>query len=479
MTNKNKIFWQDHNNKQLLEWQQKIDTVSNSNTFCVLPWIHFATRPNGDMRLCCSANASDPIGDQTIGIIKDSNGVPANFANQTPFSAWNTDYMKDVRTTMINGEIPKSCYRCFKEEAKGFSSKRVWETNYWMSEGIDIPELISQTSSDGVVPEKFVYLDLRLGNTCNLKCVMCSPHDSSKWTVENQKMYPLYQDETLKKYLYFEPKSFNNHWHENPDFWKDLYSQIPNIQQLYFAGGEPLAIKEHKLFLEEIVRRGYSDKILVRYNTNGLLIDDDIIELWSHFKKVKVGFSLDGTEDRNWYIRYPSDWNTVEKNLRILDETKDNIEISLVPALQIFNIKHFPDFVKWKINSKFKKINLSKAAPGMFGDNIGEYGGGIFNFHILHIPPWLGPKVLPHDDKLEVMERFKELKSWLYENYRQDDQFWTINPYAWPRYEALLELMNSEDHSHLLPSFKEYVHRLDTLRKLDSKKIFPELAHLL
>jgi sulfatase maturation enzyme AslB (radical SAM superfamily) len=107
--------------------------------------------------------------------------------------------------------------------------------------------------------------------------------------------------------MHWDQKSFDNYWHENPDFWKELYAQIPNLRQVYFAGGEPLMIKEHKTFLEEIIRQGYADKISIRYNTNGLLLNEEIIELWTKFKKVKVGFSIDAIGIKNYYIRYPSD----------------------------------------------------------------------------------------------------------------------------------------------------------------------------
>jgi hypothetical protein len=230
------------------------------------------------MRLCCGSNASGAGEDHQIGLVKNETGRPANFGRETPMSAWNNEYMRSVRTTMLEGNIPKSCSKCFDEEAKGVSSKRMWETGTWVQDGIDVPELIKQTEEDGTIPEKLVYLDLRLGHTCNLKCVMCSPHDSSMWVADHKKVYPLFQAKELKEQMAWDRKDFNNFWHENPDFWKEMYAQIPNLRQVYFAGGEPLMIKEHKLFLEEIVRQGYADKILIRYNSNGLLLDQDIID---------------------------------------------------------------------------------------------------------------------------------------------------------------------------------------------------------
>ena len=302
---------------------------------------------------------------------------------------------------------------------------------------------------------------------------MCSPHDSSRWVEDHKKVYPLFQSKELKEQMNWDQKSFNNYWHENPKFWEELYAQIPNLKQVYFAGGEPLMIKEHKMFLEEIIRQGYADKILIRYNTNGLLISDDIIELWKKFKLVKVGFSMDGLAHKNWYIRYPSDWMTVIQNLRKMDNTPDNIQVSIATAIQILNIKHLPDFARWKISQKFRKVNLENVVDGT------EAGGGIFNMHLLYIPTWLSIKCLPEEDKIEVRKAFADLASWMYEHYRQDEDFWKINPYGWKRWQAVLDFMDSEDCTNQLPAFKEYIEKLDIQRETKFTDIFPELAHLL
>jgi len=469
----NNIYWLQPENTQLGKWQRKVETLSGSNTFCVLPWIHFATRPNGDMRLCCNSNSSGAGTDHEIGLVKNETGRPANFGRETPMSAWNNDYMRSVRTTMLEGNIPASCKKCFDEESKNVVSKRMWETGTWIEEGIDIEDLIEQTAIDGTVPEQLVYLDLRLGHTCNLKCVMCSPHDSSQWAADHKKVYPLFQAKELKEQMAWDRKDFNNYWHENPDFWKEMYAQIPNLKQVYFAGGEPLMIREHKWFLEEIIRQGYADKILVRYNTNGLLVDDEIIELWKKFKKVKVGFSIDAVSDRNYYIRYPSDWATIERNLHKLDNTPDNIQVSIATAIQILNIKHLADFAKWKITQNFKKVNLENTVGGI------QAGGGIINMHLLYIPTYLSIKLLPEADKEEVRKSFTDLANWLHANYRQDEDFWKQNPYGWKRWQAVLNFMDSEDHSEQLPAFKEYIEKLEAIRGTDFKSTFPELAHLI
>lgn len=469
---KNKFYLQDKDTL-IGKTQEKITNLTGSSTFCALPWIHFATRPNGDMRLCCSANASGAGNDHTIGLVKENTGKPTNFSKDLPLDAWNNDYMKSVRTTMLKDLIPSSCTKCFEEESKGVVSKRLWETEDWRQQGIDLEDLIENTQADGTVPDKLFYLDLRLGHTCNLKCIMCSPHDSSRWVQDHKKVFPLFKDNIIKKQMNWDSSAFDNKWHENPEFWNQLYDQIPNLKQIYFAGGEPLMIKEHKLFLEEIIRRGYAGKILIRYNTNGALLDDDIINLWEKFRKVKVGLSLDDIEERNFYIRFPADWNTIEKNLERLDNTPDNIHVSIATAIQILNIKTLPDLAKWKIQKNYRKINLTNVTNGI------QAGGGIVNMHLLYIPTFLSIQALTKQDKEEVRDRFAELKSWLWENYRKDDDFWKVNPYGWKRWEAVLDFMDSQDKSNLLPSFREYITQLEQVRGTNFKQVFPHLSHLI
>lgn len=460
-------------NLEIVDLKDKIRQISGSSTYCVLPWIHFATRPNGDMRLCCSANASGAGNDHKVGLVKSDSGEPANFGRDTPMNAWNNEYMKNVRQTMMKNQVPKSCTKCFEEESKGVVSKRLWETLTWHCDDVDIPELLRQTEADGTVPEKLKYLDLRLGHTCNIKCVMCSPHDSSRWLQDHSKLMNKLKDSNVARQMQFDQSSFDNKWHEKSSFWQDMYEQIPNLKQVYFAGGEPLMIKEHKQFIEEILRQGYQDQILLRYNSNGLLVDEDLIHMWKRFKKVKFAISMDACYERDEYIRYPTDWATVERNLHMLDNTPDNITTSLATAIQMLNVKHLPDFMKWKVESGFKKLNLAKVPGGV------QMGGGLVNMHLLYIPTFLSIQCLPQEDKQEVREKYEEFKEWLWKNYRQDDDFWKHNPYGWKRWEAVMDHMDSVDKSHELNSFREYITELDSIRGLSAKKVFPELAHLL
>ena len=94
------------------------------------------------------------------------------------------------------------------------------------------------------------------------------------------------------------------------------------------------------------------------------------------------------------------------------------------------------------------------------------------------MPTFLDMRILPKEHKEDVTKRFEELKTWLWENYTQDDAFWKLNPYGWRRYEGVLDFMNSEDKTAMLPSFKDYINKMDIIRETNFKEVFPELADL-
>ena len=466
------IYWLQPEDTRIGEGQRLVEQKTGSYSFCALPWIHVATRPNGDARLCCVTNASGAAtGDHEVGLVKKEDGTPANFGRETPLEAFNNQYMRSVRLTMLEGKIPASCTKCFEEESNGVVSKRLWEMYEWNRDGLDFAELIRGTDTDGAVPPVIRYLDLRLGHTCNLKCVMCSPHDSSRWLQDYDKLVSKTTSPIVIKQVGFDKEEFNNTWYEKPEFWNDVFEQIPNITQLYFAGGEPLMIKEHRRFLDEIIKRGYAKNISLRYNSNGIFVNEDIIRVWSQFKQVRYAFSIDAVDIRNNYIRYPTDWLDIERSLWLMDSTPDNIHCAIACAVQVFNIKHIIDFAKWKLNQGFKKINKFKL------DDY-ETGGGIINLHLLYIPTFLSARILPKEDKDEIVQAFADFKQWLWDNYRQDDNFWKDNPYGWKRWEGILKFIQAEDHAHLLPDFKEYVNNLDAIRGLEAKTVFPELKSL-
>jgi hypothetical protein len=456
-----------------------------SNTFCALPWIHLSTRPDGNMRVCCTANASsvqDPDSTQKInggqvGVLKTDSGIPANLNNSSLLESWNNDYMKNVRKMMLRGEKPPSCLKCYKEEDAGVQSKRNWETAYWVGE-LGLESIIGDTKPDGSVSPQIRYIDLRMGSKCQLACVMCSPHDSSGWVKEWKEIYPQITNQRLKQSSGWENRGklhgANYNWHKNnPVFWDQLYSQIPNMKQLYFAGGESTIIEEHYTLLEEVVRRGYADQIELRYNSNAVELPDRLFKLWDQFRQVKFHFSVDCLGDKNDYIRYPSNWDSLVEHMHRLDSTGPNVTVTTAVTIMALNILYVPDFIKWKLGQNFKKFNTW------------PNGAGMINWHFAYWPPQLNVKVLPPEIKAQVRDKFEGFYTWLDANWQlavpngvSKETFMNAG-YGIKRLRSMVNFMDKEDWSERLPELREWIQLLDKTRGTDFAKTFPELAVLI
>jgi hypothetical protein len=440
------------------------------------------------MRVCCTANASGvgasndkKIGGAQVGVLKDDEGLPSNLNNTDFQTAWNSNYMKNVRTLMLAGEQPPSCTKCYKEEAAGHNSKRMWETTYW-KERVDLDKLLAETTIDGEVPPQLAYIDLRFGTKCQLACIMCSPHDSSGWIKEWQNIYPTIENKNVKEIWQWDNKGSTNgssyNWHKkNPLFWQQFYEQIPNMKQLYFAGGESLIIEEHYDILEECIRQGYAKDMEIRYNSNGVEWREDLFELWKHFKIVRFHYSVDSIHEMNDYIRYPSKWSRTEEVFHILDtQTSDNVEITVACAVNALNIYYIPDFLKWKLTQNFKKVNMW------------PFGAGGINYHFVYWPAFLNVKILPNWFKDECERKYEEFIPWWEANWelgipswykgKVTKEDWKTASYGIDRLRGMISFMKSEDWSVRLPETKDYLEKVDRYRGTSFYKTFPEMKDI-
>jgi hypothetical protein len=469
-----------------------MDKPLPSKTFCALPWMHLSTRPNGHMRVCCTANASAVAvnarsQDKTAsdaGIVKNINGKPANLNHTSLKEAWNNDYMKGVRQAMLKGEKPASCLKCFKEEEAGHRSKRQWETEKWVRK-LGLDDVLGNTQPDGTVDPKIRYIDLRLGTKCQLACIMCSPNDSSGWVKEHNKVYPTLENENLKKSMTWEKTngklknvgaSYN--WHKDNDmFWDDLYEQIPTLQQLYWAGGESLVIEEHYTLLKKIIADGYAGGIELRYNSNGLEWDDDLFDIWKEFKNVIFHFSIDDIEERLEYIRYPAPWKGIEESIRALDDyPHGNLTLTTAWTGISLNLFYLPEFIKWKLESNFKLLN------------VWPNGAGLWSCHLAYWPPQLNVKALPLWFKSEIRQKFEnEFFPWMEENWQLSTgvkeqnisyEQWRSSEYGIKRFEGLLNFMDADDWSVRLPEMAEWCYKMAKVRNIDFNETFPDLDWL-
>ena len=75
-------------------------------------------------------------------------------------------------------------------------------------------------------------------------------------------------------------------------------------------------------------------------------INPKLTDWLGEMKSWSIAASIDGLGDRNRYIRYPSDWNTIVKNINFyneVDKTHNNGLVVFGPAIQLLNIDQLVD----------------------------------------------------------------------------------------------------------------------------------------
>ena len=412
-------------------------SLKNNNSFCILPFIHLATRPDGKVKTCCNASMYD------IG----------NLNEDDMETLWNSGDMKNLRLRMLKGERSSNCHKCYNEETVGHRSKRIMENQRWAKQyGTEFKDVISKMKTDGSLPFEINYFDFRPGTKCNLKCVICDPENSNLWVKDHKAIYPKLKSPQLKNYYkWYNDSKAHYDWYERSIIQRQIYGQLKNMTHLYFAGGEPLVIDEHYKILDRCIDTGYAKNMALRYNSNATTWRDGLFEQWKHFPSVQFFCSVDDIGKRNNYIRYPSQWEKVEKVFHTLDEqAPENVRLSIACTVQIMNIYYIPDFIKWFLSKKFKRIETPQ-------------------FHLLHYPPQLNPKVLPADFKRKLLQKYSDFLSTLDRERHK---------YIVDRLESILRFVADENLNHCFLDFKEYINLLDQQRKTSFLTSFPELQEI-
>ncbi len=247
-------------------------------------------------------------------------------------------------------------------------------------------------------------------------------------------------------------------WHNSEQFWEYLESNLHNIQHVYMAGGEPLMIERHYDFLQKCIDTDNAKNILLEYNTNVTNIPDRVLDMWSHFKKVLIGASVDGYGDVLEYQRYPAKWSAIERNLHKIDQLPDNIHAWLSLTVTSVNVFHIPEFMRWKLEQNFHKINSSKRKP-------------LITHHVAHRPYHMNIQVLPDSIKQQVKERYTQSMKYFTGDMRQPaiDVLSSINNY-----------MNKDSlHDKHWNTFVDNTKRLDQLRNQNILDIVPEFKEFI
>ena len=401
--------------------------LSESKNFCIYPWIHMHAWPTGEAYPCCHATHSPVYG---------------NTKKETLAEIWNGSKMKQLRQDMLSNTANETCRKCHEQEDSGFFSGRQSANKH---HGHQIAR-VNKTQDDGTFDEfQMTYWDIRFSNLCNLSCRSCGHIFSSSWYQDQAKLAggDWKQQNTVLNYA----------GRTETDIWEQLIPHLDYVEQIYFAGGEPLLMEEHYRILDELVKRKRFDVRLI-YNTNFTHTDlkgNSVFEYWKQFDSVAVGASLDASGTRGEYIRKGTDWAVVEQNRRDMLAICPGVDFYISPTLSIMNAMHLPDFHRdWVEKGLLKPQDL--------------------NVNILQDPIQYRLDIATPEYKQQIKQKFEEHLEWL----RPQDPLHR----ATVGFESAVNYMMSTDNTHLIPKFWSTTEKLDEIRKENILDIIPELKAL-
>ena len=398
----------------------------------MLPWVHMHAFPDGRAFPCCLAATDLPVGD-----------LHAN----TMAEVWNQKPLRDMRTRMLADQTTPECVKCYEQESMGFFSMR---NSANKSNGHHI-NIVDDTEADGTYHDfRLRYYDVRFSNLCNFKCRSCGSTFSSNWYRDEERM--------------FGPRGHPQitiAGRHKEDMWEQMQPHIPHLEQIYFAGGEPLIMEEHYRILRELADRKMFH-VRLMYNTNFSELrfkGQDVLELWKLFDIVSVGASLDGSHARGEYIRKGQDWAQTVANRQRMLEVCPRVDFYISSTVSIFNVLHISDFHReW--------VDLGLIQPQDW------------NINILQGPDHQRINILPEHYKNLARQKISDHIAWL---EPLDKLTRATNGYR-----SLINFLNQDsgdttretELDGLLQEFFRRNYALDKFRSEDFYATFPEYAEL-
>jgi MoaA/NifB/PqqE/SkfB family radical SAM enzyme len=403
--------------------------LSESKIFCMYPWIHLHAYPTGETYPCCHAEMSaGPVGSTKQSTLQE---------------LWNSDRLRELRLDMLSEKQNNYCTRCYEQESSGFFSGRQSANKH---HGHHVDRIIATDANGTVEQFEMTYWDIRFSNLCNLSCRSCGHIFSSSWYRDQVALAgPHYAEQN-------QPLNFAGRY--ETDIWEQLEPHLDYVEQIYFAGGEPLMMEEHYRILEELERRGRFDVRLI-YNTNFTQVklkNRLVFDYWKKFDSVAVGASLDAMGPRAEYIRKGTHWAEVEHNRETMMKICPDVDFYISPTLSVLNVFHLPEFHRnWTERGFIRAQDL--------------------NVNILQDPKHLRIDILPAAMKRQVRKLYQEHIQWLQPQDRLNR--------ATVGYESALRFLDATDNSHFNLTFVQKTQELDRIRKEQCVDVLPELAPLL
>ena len=304
------------------------------DTICMLPWVSLEASPQGTAKPCCLFDDE----------ILDDNGNKFKLAESSLQDIYKSKFMQRLRQDFRQGVKPEACFRCWREEDAGITSKREFSR-------IRLKELYPTVDWQNDTPDQLWFLDLKLGNICNLKCRICGSWSSSKWAEEEINYVPdLKNKKEHLAYTFLQQGAWPR---KSPLFWENLKALLPNIRYFEFTGGEPWLIEEHWDLLRHAVQTGDSKHIDIHYNTNATVdaLGMDKSWIWNEFGRVDIAFSIDNVGRRFEYERYGADWNKANEIIDGIHWAQGvdtpNITTQLCFTINIQNVYYLDELLAW------------------------------------------------------------------------------------------------------------------------------------
>lgn len=435
----------------MTDLQKNVDANKGApESWCILPWSHVSVKGDGSYRVCCHSNSSP-----SRGFLKDDKGSNLHVSSASWEEVVNNPTMKRIRKSMLEGKWEPECIRCQRECESGMKSRNLYE-RYSLAKEVEHEYYSSYTKAqeltlpDGSIKNEdfpVSFLDIRFGNLCNLKCVMCGPTDSDQWYDDYEAVWKegFFYDSgrkiSLEKNSKGKLKPTENiyEWDKDPNLWHEINTHMSQFRRIYIVGGEPLVIDAHYDFLQKCVDAGYAKNLTIEYNSNITNIPARAWNIWKHFRKILIGASIDGYGEVNDLIRFPSKWHKIEENLKKFETAEGNFDVHITTTVQVLNIWHLPYFIEYLLESNFK--------------NIGPWDGmPLLSPHPAHRPPFLNINILPDEFKQEIIKHFENFQT----KFRNTDYEQKLGPSSRSTWD------NKVKHAcAVLDGYKQYLYKVD------------------
>jgi len=293
--------------------KKKILPKDGNETFCMAPWSHTYVSPQGERRLCCASREKSSWIKQYIDVENDDKST--EFVPSKLDEHWNSEYMKDIRKSLMAGEEIEQCQVC-NHKLLNLHTYRGYFNHQLFPDKIE--EAFEKTRDDGYTEMKPISYDYRISNLCNFKCRMCGDQLSSSWEAERRQMKnwtpegdPWMTPENRTKLQNFTREVLEK------ELWAAVHEE--RIEEIYWVGGEPLMFQIHWDIMEHLVKTGQSKNVVVRYNTNLSRVSwkgINLYDLLKHFKHVNISASIDGTGPIVEYVRHGIKWDKWLQNFK-------------------------------------------------------------------------------------------------------------------------------------------------------------------